>query len=101
MVYHNGARGVRESDQRNGALAEITAALGKLSEQGAAWSEAKLHKAIREVVGRWAPYLEVRVTRKGKEKGPRVTWSYHQHALRAAERRDGKFALLVTDPKLS
>jgi len=41
------------------------------------------------------------VSRKGEGKGPRVTWSYHQHALRAAERRDGKYALLVTDPKLS
>lgn len=105
VVYLNGARGVREADQRNGALAEITAALGKLSEEGAQWSEAKLHKAIKAVVGRWAPYLDVRVRRKGKgkdgEKGPRVTWSYHQHALRAAERRDGKYALLVTDRALS
>lgn len=99
VVYLNGARGMREADHRNGALAEVITALGKLAEQGATWSEAKLHKAIRETVGRWTPYLEVRVRRKGK--GPRVTWSYHQHALRAAERRDGKFALLVTDPTLS
>jgi hypothetical protein len=99
VVYFNGARAVREADQRNGELARVTAALGKLSETGAQWKEAKLHKAIREVVGRWAPYLEVRVSRRGE--GPRVTWSYHQHALRAAERRDGKFALLVTDPKVS
>jgi hypothetical protein len=105
VVYFNGARAVREADQRNGELAKITEALGKLSEEGAQWKEAKLHKAIKEIVGRWAPYLEVRVSRQGKgkdlEKGPRVTWSYHQHALRAAERRDGKLALLVTDPKVS
>ena len=100
VVYLNGTRGMREADQRNGALAEVIAALGRLAEQGATWSEAKLHKAIRETVGRWSPYLAVRVRRKGKEKGSRVTWSYHQHALRAAERRDGKFALLVTDPKM-
>jgi len=99
VVYLNRARGIREADQRNDALVEITEALGKLAEKGAEWSEAKLHRAIDEVVGRWAPYFQVRVSRKGK--GPRVTWSYHQHALRAAERRDGKWALLATDPQTS
>ncbi len=55
-------------------------------------------------MGRWAPDLRVRVSREGKgmeEKGPRVTWSYHPHALRVAERRDGKFARRVTAPKVS
>jgi hypothetical protein len=101
VVYMNMARAQRERDLRNGSLATIGEELETLSKEGADWTEAKLHKAIRETMGRWAPYLEVRVRRKGKEKGSRVTWSYHPHALRAAERRDGKFALLVTNPKMS
>ncbi|EQD49812.1 transposase [mine drainage metagenome] len=40
----------------------------------------------------------MRVSRKGEGKGPRVMWSYHQHALRATGQ---EYALLVTDPKLS
>ena len=38
------------------------------------------------------------VKRKGS--GKRIEWSYRQHSLRAAERSDGKFAILSTDDKL-
>ena len=98
-VYRNRLRGVKEADERNEGLAEAAKRLDELSEKGEEWSEAELHEAIREIAGPWSKYVAVRVRRKGK--GPRVTWSYRQHALREAERRDGKYALLTTDPKLS
>ncbi len=101
VVYMNMARAQKDRDERNEALATLTEELEKLSKEGAKWSEAKLHARIREIVGRHAEYVEVRVQRKEKGQGPRVVWSYHQHALRAAERRDGKFVLLVTDPGVS
>ena len=99
VVYMNMARAQRERDQRNEALSEVQETLETLSAEGAKWSEAKLHKRIGEIVGRWEEYVEVRVSRKGK--GPRVTCRLHQYALRAAERRDGKWVLLATDPKMS
>ena len=100
-VYMNMARAQKDRDERNEALSTIIEELEKLSKEGASWGEAKLHARIREIVGRYGEYVEVRVQRRGKDQGPRLTWSYHQHALRAAERRDGKFVLLVTDPQVS
>ncbi len=41
VVAFHGARRAREADQRNGELAKIPAALGKLSEEGTPWKEAK------------------------------------------------------------
>ncbi|MGC8699219.1 MAG: IS1634 family transposase [Candidatus Acidifodinimicrobium sp.] len=99
VVYLNRARGVKEADQRNDALADTTEKLKNLSIIGEGWTEAKLHKVIDGIVGRWAPYIEVQVRRKGNEY--EVDWRYHQHMLRAAERLDGKWALLVTDPRIS
>ncbi|EQD68841.1 transposase, partial [mine drainage metagenome] len=84
VVYMNMARAQRERDQRNEAISDVEEKLGKLAKEGAGWSEAKLHRKIVEIVGRWDGYLEVRVRRKGK--GPRVTWRLRQNALRAAER---------------
>ena len=99
VVYMNMARAQRERDQRNEALSDIEEKLGKLGKEGATWSEAKLHGKITEIVGRWEDYVKVQVKRKGK--GPRLTWRLHQYALRAAERRDGKWVILSTDPGMS
>ncbi|EQD75637.1 transposase, IS4, partial [mine drainage metagenome] len=97
VVYTNMARAQRERDQRNEALAEIGGKLDTLAKEGAQWKEAKLHEKIGEIVGRWGEFLEIRVRRRGE--GPRVACRLHQQALRAAERGDGKWVLLATDPE--
>ncbi len=96
-VYMNMARAQRERDHRNESLAMIGEELEKLSKEGAEWKEAKLHARIAEIVGGWRNYVEVRVSRKGE--GPRVSWRLKQQAVREAERQDGKWVLLATDPK--
>ncbi|MHB8352773.1 MAG: IS1634 family transposase [Thermoplasmata archaeon] len=98
VVYANAEKAQRERQERNEALARIGKALSELAEKGAEWGEAKLHETIRGTVGDWAEFVEVRVRRRGK--GPRVSWRLHQQALRAAERRDGKYLLLCTDERL-
>ena len=98
VVYANAEKAQREREGRNEALARIGAALSELAEKRAEWREAKLHEAIRDTVGDWAEFVEVRVRRRGK--GPRVTWRLRQQALRAAERQDGKYLLLCTDGRL-
>lgn len=99
VVYTNHTRAAQERDTRNAALAEIANSLDKLSDEHNDWSEAKLHHKIAEIVGSLKPFISVKVGRKDNE--PRIVWRYSQHALRAAERGDGKWILLATDPKVS
>ncbi len=99
VVYTNAEKAQREREERNEALARILEALEKLGEKGQGWTEARLHETIRGTIGDWKEFVEVRVRRKGK--GPRVVGHLKQHALRAAERGDGKYLLLTTDGHLS
>ena len=98
-VYRNMERATRDADVRNEALRTVATELDRLAEEGSDWKEAKLHSKIRSVTGQWSEYIDVRVKRKGS--GKRIVWSYRQHSLRAAERSDGKFAILSTDDSLS
>lgn len=98
IIYKNASSATREADERNTALAKISERLSELEKKGADWPEAKLHQEIAEIVGRYKVFLNLRVKRKSK---PRIEWSYKQSKLRAAEKNDGKWALLVTDPNLS
>ena len=99
VVYMNMARAQRERDLRNESLATIGEELEKLAREGAEWKEAKLHARIAEIVGGWRSYVEVRVSRKGE--GPRVGYRLKQQAVREAERQDGKWVLLATDPEMT
>jgi hypothetical protein len=98
-VYTNHARAVRDTDLRNDALVNIDKALSELAVEGTNWPEAELRKKTRTTVGRWMPYFNIRIKRKGD--GQRITWSYKQHALRAEERHDGKWVLVSTDKRLT
>ena len=99
VVCTKTARAQRERELRNEALATMGEELEKLSKEGAEWKEAKLNGRIAEIVGGWGNYVEVRVSRKGE--GPRVIHRRKQQALREAERQDGKWVLLATDPKMT
>lgn len=99
VVYANADKAVSDRRERNEALSRIGIALDVLAKKGKDWSEAKLHIAIAAVVGEWGDYLQVRVTRGGTT--PRVAWHLHSRELQAAARRDGKYALLCTDPQLT
>jgi hypothetical protein len=98
-VYSNHSRATHDVDQRNDALVKIDKGFSELAVEGSDWPEAKLRKKIHEVAGRWMSYFNIRIKRKGD--GPRIAWSYKQHALRAAERHDGKWVLMATDRRLS
>ena len=98
-VYTSATRAAEDRGERNLALSNIGKALDTLAEKGKEWSEAKLHAAIREVLGEWAEFVQVRVRRNGA--GPRVAWSYRDRVIHEAARQDGKYVLLCTDPRLS
>ncbi|EQD72420.1 transposase IS4 family protein [mine drainage metagenome] len=98
-VYLNMARAQRERDLRNEIPRHHRRRARPALEEGAEWKEAKLHARIAEIVGSWRSYVEVRVRRKGE--GPRVTYRLKQQALRGAERQDGKWVLLATDPTMT
>jgi len=99
VVYTNADKAVADRIERNEALSNIGEALTALATKGAEWSEAKLHAAIREVVGDWGEFLSVRVQRGGKT--PRILWEYRDREVKRAARQDGKYALLCTDEGLS
>ncbi len=99
VVYTNAEHAMDDRTERNRALSDIGTALTTLSEKGKDWSEGKLHVAIEEVLGEWKDYVQVRVRRGGAT--PRVAWSYRDRVMKAAARRDGKYVLLCTDPRLS
>ncbi|MGI0054154.1 MAG: IS1634 family transposase [Thermoplasmata archaeon] len=99
VVYTNADKAVADRIERNEALSRIGGALTTLGTKGSEWSEAKLHAAIREVVGDWGEFLTVRVQRGGKS--PRVAWEYRDREVDRAARQDGKYALLCTDERLS
>jgi transposase len=98
IIYKNSTRATNEADERNASLAEISEKLSELSKKGADWSEADLHKEIQKIVGCMKRFLKIRVKRKGES---RIEFSYRQSILRNEEKRDGKWALLVTNPKTS
>jgi hypothetical protein len=99
VVYTNADKAVADRVERNEALSRIGEALTTLATKGADWSEAKLHAAIREVVGDWGEFLAVRVKR-GRA-SPRVAWVYRDREVKRAARQDGKYALLCTDERLT
>lgn len=98
-VYRNMEKAIKDEDVRNDALKSIAAELDRLAIEGEDLSEAQLHSKIRSITGEWSEYFDIRLKRKGN--GKRIEWSYRQHPLRAAERAEGKFAILSTDDSLS
>ncbi|NNN17104.1 MAG: hypothetical protein HKL79_01900 [Thermoplasmata archaeon] len=99
VLYTNAEHAMDDRVERDQALATIGKALTTLSEKGKTWAEGKLHAAIEEVIGEWAEFVKVRVRRGGAT--PRIGWSFRDRAIRRAARRDGKYVLLCTDPRLS
>lgn len=99
IVYTNRERGVRDGNSRNEAIVSIVEALTELSEYGSKWTEKKLHKEIRKIVGDYKQFIEVRVRRKGD--GPRLSWNIKEREINKAERADGKYLLLSTNESLS
>lgn len=98
IIYKNASRATKELDERNAALAEIAVKLSELEKTGSDWTEADLHKEINQILGNNKRYLNIRVKRKGSTK---IEWSYKKSVLKAEELTDGKWVLLVTDPKIS
>ena len=99
VLYTNAEHAMDDRVERDRALSEIGKALETLSEQGAEWTEGRLHAAIEKVIGEWSEFVQVRVRRGGAT--PRIAWSFRDRAVKAAARRDGKYVLLCTDPRLS
>ena len=98
-VYRNMEKATRDAYVRNDALKSIAVEFDRLAVDGEDLSEAKLHSKIRSIADEWPEYIDIRVKRKGR--GKRIECSYTQHSLRAAEKADGKFAILLTDDSLS
>lgn len=101
IVYTNRERGVKDSDERNEALAAIQNELMELSEK-AYGGERKIHEEAARILN---DYLDVRQfvniwVRRTEEK-PRLSWKIVKRALKEAEQMDGKYVLLNTDPELS
>ncbi len=99
VLYTNRERGVREAGKRHEALSNIAEALDSLSEEGADWTEKKLHEEIKKLVKGYSDYFDVRVSRKKGE--PRVVWKYRTKELKRADAMDGKWLLLSTDESLT
>jgi transposase len=99
IVYTNRERGVRDADARNDALAAIGSELDELGRIGKNWSEKRLHSKINTIMGSWKRFIVARVSRKNNNM-QRISWSYKKQEIKAAERSDGKWLLLSTDPSL-
>lgn len=99
IVYTNRERGVRDADARNEALAAIGRELDELGRIGKNWSEKRLHSKINTIMGSWSRFIVARVSRKNDDM-QRISWSYRMKEIKAAERSDGKWLLLSTDPAL-
>jgi Transposase DDE domain len=99
VLYTNAEHAMDDRVERDRALSTIGKALTTLSEKGKEWSEGKLHDAIEGILDEWKEFVKVRVRRGGAE--PRIAWSFRDRAIKEAARRDGKYVLLCTDPKLS
>ena len=80
-VYTGAEREFNDSEERNRELSEAGEALTALSVKGADWSEARLHRAIGEILGTWKEYVDVRVSRGT---APRVRWSYSDDTIASA-----------------
>jgi len=98
VVYVNQERRASETNIQNEALAEIKKELDALCEKGKDWTEAKLHKKIKKIVGPWGDYIHTAVKRKSN--GPRIDWNYKKRQIATSERSYGKYLLLSTDESL-
>jgi transposase len=97
IVYVNQEQRASMINARNEALAEIGKELSALSEKNK-WSEAKLHRKIKTIVGSWSDYIQVTVKRKGNSC---IEWKYKSRQITKSERSYGKYLLLSTDESLS
>ena len=96
-VYVNPLKASNVCDERNSELADIAGKLDELSNKYMEWDEASIHSEISRITGEWKQYFHVKIKRKGEK---RTVWRYHTHAIAAAEKLDGKSAILCTDPPL-
>lgn len=99
VVYVNQERRMGRTSTQHDALLQIGKELDKLGEDGAGWSEARLHREIARIVGEWRKCVHTRVRRKGD--GPRVEWRYKKGEISGRERSYGKYLLLSSDDSLS
>ena len=97
VVYTNRGRGVRDGDARNEALAAIEEGLKALGGD-APVGDRELRGRVRKIIGEYGRFVDFRVRRKDR---PRVAWRFRKREIRDAERMDGKWVLLCTDPSLS
>lgn len=98
-VYVNENRRVRERNALNETLAVIGVELDDLSEKGKNWSEGKLHKEIKKIVGDYNDYIDTIVKRKSD--CPRIEWDFKSKAIKKANRSHGIYLLLSTDESFS
>jgi len=84
---------------RHEELLEIKDKLTELAEEKGTWPEKKLHKAISKIVSGNKDLVQARVKRKGV--APRIEVHIRKHAIREQELKEGRYAILHTDPKLT
>ena len=84
---------------RHEELLGIKDKLTELSEEKGSWPERKLHKAISRIVGNNEDLVQARVKRKGVT--PRIDVHIRKQTIRDQELREGRYAILHTDPSLT
>jgi transposase len=99
VVYANRESQIQESNTRNEALTAIKDAFEELIASDRSLKESELRKKAKDIVGDYDGFIDFRIRRKGN--GPRLAWHFMDRKIRAAERMDGKWLLLSTDPSLS
>jgi len=99
VVYANRQRRVRDGDSRNDALASIEEALQALAENCSKMKENEIRKEAKKIIGDFKDFIDFRIKRKGN--GPRLIWKFKKKEIRKAEKLDGLWLLLSTDPSLS
>jgi transposase len=88
-----------ERSDRYEDILGIKEKLEALSEEKGSLPERKLHKAISKIVGNNTDLIRTRVKRKGVT--PRIDVHLHKQTIRDQELREGRYAILHTDPTLT
>lgn len=97
-VYVNQEQRANDINARNEVLAWIAEELDVLSEKDDKWSEARLHKETKAIIGQWSNLVQATVKRRGEGT---IEWKYLKRRIAGLERSYGKHLLLSTDESLS
>jgi transposase len=98
-IYTNREREVHEANSRNEALASIGEALQLLAQDESLKEEKKIRAKAKKIIGEFDKYVDFSISRKSNT--PRLKWKINMKEVKEAEKVDGKYILLSTNPALS